>query len=88
MPRRWLESRFADPANATRVPGGRNIDNRIALWFMKWARCPATMGYPNPYEPWIAIWENGGASGYEHGQFIDVFDHAGKRAGALVIRRA
>src|SRR5687767_11537648 len=53
-----MESRYTDLAQATDVPGRRNVDN-IALWFMKWARCPQTAEYPNPYEPWIEIWENG-----------------------------
>lgn len=44
-----MESRFADVAEATDVPGRRNVDNRIALWFMRWARCPHTADYPNPY---------------------------------------
>ncbi len=83
-----LESRYGDVAAAAQVPPGRNVDNRIALWFLKWARCPTTAGYLNPYDPWLSIWENGGSFGYEHGQFIDVFDHVGELAGALFVRRA
>jgi hypothetical protein len=83
-----MESRFTDVAEATVVPGRRNVDNRIALWFMRWARCPRTAGYPNPYEPWIDIWENGGSFGVEHGQFVDVYDPSGRPLGAVVVRGA
>ena len=79
---------FEVVAEATDVPGRRNVNNRIALWFMRWARCPQTADYPNPYEPWIEIWENGGSFSVEHGRF-EVFDHAehrvsvGSEAGGL-----
>jgi hypothetical protein len=83
-----MESRFVDVAEATDVPGMRNVNNRIALWFMRWARCPQTVDYPNPYEPWIEIWENGGSFSVEHGQFVDIFDASGMPVGAIVVRRA
>jgi len=38
------------------------IQQPIAAWFVKWERCPETSGLPNPYEPWIEIWEHGGRS--------------------------
>src|SRR5262245_20381181 len=38
-------------ARAAQVPGMRNVDNRIAIWFVKWDRCPKTSELPNPYEP-------------------------------------
>jgi hypothetical protein len=79
-----MESRFTDVAEATDVP--RN--NRVALWFMKWARCPLTADYPNPYEPWVEIWENGGSFSVEHGQFVDIYDARGMPLGAVVVRRA
>jgi hypothetical protein len=83
-----MESDLVDVAEATDVPTGRNTSNRIALWFMRWARCPRTAEYPNPYEPWIEIWENGGAFGVEHGRFVDLYDAAGMPLGAIVVRRA
>ena len=83
-----MEPQFTDVAEATDVPRGRNVDNRIALWFMKWARCPQTGDYPNPYEPWIEIWENGGGFGVEHGQFVDIYPASGPPVGALIVRRA
>src|SRR5437868_15059871 len=46
-------------ARDANVPCLRNVDNRIAVWFLKWERCPLTRGIPNPYEPWIEIWEHG-----------------------------
>jgi hypothetical protein len=79
-----MESGYVDVAEATDVPG----HNFIALWYMKWARCPQTADYTNPYEPWIEIWENGGRFSVEHGQFVDIFDASGARAGGLVVRRA
>lgn len=83
-----MESRFSDVAKATKVRGHRNVDNRIALWFMRWARCPQTADYPKPYEPWIEIWENAGSFGVEHGQFVDLYDQTGTPLGATVVRRA
>ena len=83
-----MEPQFIDVAEATDIPRGRNVDNRVALWFMRWARCPQTAGYPNPYEPWIAIWENGGRFGVEHGQFVDIYPVSGPSVGALIVRRA
>jgi hypothetical protein len=43
-----LEIRFADVAMAVDVP--RPSSKHVALSFMKWARCPLTAEYPNPYE--------------------------------------
>lgn len=83
-----LESRFAEVANATVIPSRRNVDNRIATWFMNWARCPMTAGYPNPYEPWIEIWENGGSFSVEHGQCVDIYNASGMPQGAIAVRRA
>lgn len=83
-----MESRFVDVATAIDVPELRNVNNRIALWCMRWARCPKTADYPNPYEPWIEIWENGGSFSVEHGQFVDIYDALGMSAGALTVRRA
>jgi hypothetical protein len=83
-----MEYHFIDLAKATEVTGRANVDNRIALWFMRWARCPKTADYPNPYEPWIEIWENGGSFAVEHGQFVDIYDASGMTVGALVVRRA
>jgi hypothetical protein len=77
-----------EAAAATDVPGKRNVNSRIAVWFVKWDRCPETAGLPNPYEPWIEIWEHGGAFGVEHGQFVDVEDASGMPLGAVVVRRA
>lgn len=75
-------------ARSAEIPGQRNVDSRIALWFVKWERCPATAGLPNPYEPWIEIWEHGGAFSVEHGLFVDVYDAEGMPTGAVVVRRA
>jgi len=75
-------------ALAANVPRMRGVNSRIAIWFLKWERCPTTSGLPNPYEPWIEIWENGGAFSVEHGQFVDVFDAAGMPLRAIVVRRA
>jgi hypothetical protein len=75
-------------ASAADVPGMRNINSRVAVWFVKWERCPETAGLPNPYEPWIEIWEHGGAFSVEHGQFVDVFDSEDMPVGAVVVRRA
>jgi hypothetical protein len=83
-----MESRFTEVAEAAVVLGRRNVNNRIALWFMKWAHCPVTAEYPNPYEPWIEIWENGGSFSVEHGQFVDIYDASGMPVGAIVVRRA
>ena len=46
--------------------------NRVLLHFLRWERCGTTHGLPNPYEPWIEIWERGGALHVEHAQFVDV----------------
>jgi hypothetical protein len=75
-------------ARAADVPGMRNVNSRIAVWFVKWERCPETSGLPNPYEPWIEIWEHGGAFSVEHGQFVDIYDSEGMPLGAVVVRRA
>lgn len=83
-----MEWKFIEVAQTTDVPGRRCVDNRIALWFMHWARCPQTADYPNAYEPWIEIWENGGSFGVEHGQFVDIFNAAGMPLGAITVRLA
>lgn len=75
-------------ARATRIREGRNVNSRVAVWFLKWERCPATSGLPNPYEPWIEIWEHGGHFGVEHGQFVDVYDTQGMPLGCVFVRRA
>ena len=75
-------------AEAADVPGMRNVNSRIAVFFLKWERCAETSGFPNPYEPWMEIWEHGGAFSVEHGQFVDVFDHEHLPVGAVVVRRA
>ena len=60
--------------------------DRIALYFLKWERCRETSGLPNPYEPWIEIWEHGGWFSVEHGQFVDVYGRDGRVAGGFVQR--
>jgi hypothetical protein len=52
--------------------GGGNCPRRALVWFLKWERCLTTQGLPNPYEPWVAVWEHGGAVSVEHAQFVDV----------------
>jgi len=69
-------------------PGRPNVSNRITVWFVKWERCPATAGLPNPYEPWIEIWEHGGSFSVEHGQFVDLDDSEHIPAGFVMVRRA
>ena len=61
-------------AHAAAVPRMRNVGSRIAVSFLRWERCPATAGHSNPYEPWLEIWEHGGAFSIEHGEFVDVYD--------------
>ncbi len=75
-------------ARAADVQEMRNVDNRIAVWFLKWERCTLTRGLPNPYEPWLAIWEHGGAFSVEHGQFLDVYNQRILPLGGLFVRRA
>lgn len=75
-------------AYAANVPGRRNVNSRIAVWFVKWERCSDTAGLPNPYEPWIEIWEHGGAFSVEHGQFVDIEDSEFMPLGFLFVRRA
>jgi hypothetical protein len=75
-------------AYAADVPGRRSVNSRIAVWFLKWERCPETAGLPNPYEPWIEIWEHGGAFSVEHGQFVDIEGSEHTPLGTLVVRRA
>lgn len=75
-------------AYAVDVPGRRNVNSRIAVYFVKWERCPETAGLPNPYVPWIEIWEHGGAFSVEHGQFVDIEDSDHMPLGAVVVRRA
>jgi hypothetical protein len=65
-----------------------NVSSRIAVWYLKWERCPATVGLPNPYEPWIEICEHGGAFSVEHGQYVDIYDAEHTRVGGLTVRRA
>jgi hypothetical protein len=85
-PEAWPPERFRQAA--ADVPGRRNVNSRIAVWFVKWERCPETAGLPNPYEPWIGIWEHGGAFSVEHGQFVDIEDSEHMPLGAIVVRRA
>lgn len=75
-------------ADAADVPGMRNVGPWIAVSFVRWERCPATAGLPNPYEPWVEIWEHGGGFSVEHGQFVDVYDSEFMPVGGLVVRRA
>ena len=75
-------------AYAAEVPGRQNVNSRIAVWFVKWERCADTAGLPNPYEPWIEIWEHGGAFSVEHGQFVDIEDSENMSLGAVVVRCA
>jgi hypothetical protein len=75
-------------AEAADVPGMRNVNSRIAVFFLKWERCSETSSLSNPYEPWMEIWEHGGAFSVEHGQFVDVFDQDHMPLGAVVVRRA
>jgi hypothetical protein len=74
-------------AYAADVPRRRNVDARIAVWFVKWERCPQTSRWENPYEPWIEIWEHGGTISVEHGQFVDVEDSEHMPVGGVVVRR-
>jgi hypothetical protein len=69
------------------IPVLRNVTSRIAVWFVKWECCPATKGLPNPYEPWVEIWEHGGGFSVEHGWFVDVYDHELMPVGAVIARR-
>ncbi len=69
------------------VPALRNVDSRVAVWFMNWERCAATRGVSNPYEPWVEIWEHGGGFSVEHGDFVDVYDQQQLPVGAVVVRR-
>ncbi len=58
---------------AVEVPlGGGNCPRRALVSFLKWERCPVTSGLPNPYEPWVEVWEHSGALSVEHAQFVDV----------------
>jgi hypothetical protein len=75
-------------ARGTTVPAGRNVSNRIVVWYLKWERCLTTSWVSNPYVPWIEIWEHGGSFGVEHGQFVDVFASDSMPVGAVVVRRA
>ena len=61
---------------------------QVALSFVKWDRCRATCGIDNPFGPILEIFEHGGYVDKEHGQFVDIFDHRGKRVAGLVVRRA
>jgi hypothetical protein len=83
-----LTSEEQSLARSADVPARRNVNNRIAVWFLKWERCPLTRGLPNPYEPWISIWEHGGSFSVEHGQFVDIYDQTGMPLGGVVVRRA
>ena len=74
-------------AEAADVPVMRNVNSRIAVFFLKWERCSETTGLPNPYGPWVEIWEHGGAFRVEHGWFVDVFDNEGMPRGAIIARR-
>jgi hypothetical protein len=58
---------------AIEVPlGGGNCPRYALASFVRWEQCPLTRRLPNPFEPWIQIWENGGAITVEHAQFVDV----------------
>jgi hypothetical protein len=70
------------------VPGRRNVNSRIAAYFVKWERCPKTAGLPNPYEPWIEIWEHGGTFIAEPRQSLDIADGDHMPLGAVAVRRA
>src|SRR5947209_20269271 len=83
-----LSSEEEAAACAANVPRRRNVNSRIAVWFVKWERCPETSNLPNPYEPWIEIWEHGGAFGGEHGQFVGIEDSEHMQRDAVVARRA
>jgi hypothetical protein len=75
-------------AAALAVPlGGGNCPRRAVVWFLKWERCPATSGLPNPYEPWIAVWEHGGAISVEHSEFVDISLVEAGEGGLLELRR-
>ncbi len=87
-PRFQLAAEEQAAASAADVPGRRNVNSRITVWFVKWERCPETAGLPNPYEPWIEIWEHGGAFSVEHEQFVDLEDSEHMPLGAVVVRRA
>lgn len=52
--------------------GGGNCPRYALASFVRWERCPLTRRLPNPFEPWIQIWENSGAITVEHAQFVDV----------------
>lgn len=70
------------------VPEMRNVGPWVAVSFVRWERCPMTAGLPNPYEPWIEIWEHGGGFSVEHGQFVAVYDSELTPLGCIVVRRA
>ena len=72
-------------ASAVDLPG---VGNRVALSFLKWERCSLTRGLPNPYEPWLSIWEHGGSVSVEHGQFVDIYNQKRFPLGGLFVRRA
>ncbi len=69
------------------VPYTRSCHKSVALSFVKWEYCPLTKGLPNPYDPWIQIWEHDGSFSVEHSVFIDIFDNEGMRCGAIVSHR-
>lgn len=66
----------------------RTTGTQVAVAFLRWERCSETAGLPNPYEPWIEIWEHGGAFSVEHGQFVDIYDSRHMPMGGFVVRRA
>lgn len=80
----------AEEASATEaVVEEMNSDRAsVAVWFLKWERCSLTRGLPNPYEPWLTIWEHGGAFRVEHGQFVDIYNQQRFPLGGVVVRRA
>ena len=83
-----MSSAEEEAAWAADVPGLRNVGSWVAVSFVRWERCPATAGLPNPYEPWVEIWEHGGGFSVEHGQFVDVYDSEHMPLGCIVVRRA
>lgn len=64
-----------------------NCPQRALVWFLEWERCPVTSGLPNPYEPWVEVWEHGGAVSVEHAQFVDVSFVERGEGGQLQVRR-
>jgi hypothetical protein len=81
-----LPASVESAARATDLPPG--IGRPMTIWFVKWDQCPETAALPNPYEPWIEIWEHGGAINIEHGEFVEIYDSKGEKLGTFTVRRA